>query len=79
MSSASVQEFLALKYPEPVRGEKVELLNYRNSAIPGHTHEVRTCHLLGWALFIGSKKDSIRFIENHGLEWTNADAWKRAK
>lgn len=63
---------------EPKRGQKVKLLTYSHSATKDVTHEVREVppptSLQGRAMYFGTRKNCIRFIEHHGLDWVDAPA-----
>lgn len=63
---------------EPKRGMKVRLLTYSHSATKDVTHEVREVppptSLQGRAMYFGTRKNCIRFIEHHGLDWADAPA-----
>lgn len=74
MSHASVAAFFEAfrsSLLEPKRGQKVRLLRYHNSATKDVTHEVREVppptSVSGRAMYFGTLKNCIRFIEHHGL------------
>lgn len=76
----SVEAFLN-SLPPPYRttpGERVQLLNYRNCAVKGVTHEVRQADeggRLPMGIYWGSKKQCLQFMADRGLECVNLAGW----
>ncbi|BAV52540.1 Putative 3-oxoacyl-[acyl-carrier-protein] reductase (plasmid) [Mesorhizobium loti] len=55
--------------------KRVLLLHFGHSAIKGMTHEVREDGLIGFALFLGPRKECLQWIADHHAECVNLHLW----